>query len=194
MNKKLQNTKKGFTLVEVLVSVIIFMTAILPALTIANRGVILGRQVKDEFTASFLAQEAIEFIRYHIAYNANLGAEGTDQVTLSIAPGHNMQICNLATCNIDARPNILFVDAVDGFGADPYLTIDANGWYGLDAAGTPSHFTREVKIYYSNNSGPQDPTVVDGTEFEIKVVVTFGPPDNRRSITLKESIYDWRRP
>lgn len=55
--------QKGFTMVETLVSVAILMMAIAGPLTIAQKGLSSALLAQDQATASFLAQDAMEFIK-----------------------------------------------------------------------------------------------------------------------------------
>ena len=192
MNKKYTYIKKGFTLVETMVSVAILLVSILPALTIAHRGVILGNQVKSEFVASFLAQEAIEFVRHHIAYNASIGAVGIDQLTEST--GHDLTVCNNSYCTIDARPTIPFSSSLASCVGDcPSMIFDpVTQLYGQGAGST--QYVRTVTILSGAGDGPSNlPFLFGNTEFEIVVEVEFGNVDERRSLVIKEIIYDWRR-
>ncbi|MFA6430560.1 MAG: prepilin-type N-terminal cleavage/methylation domain-containing protein [Candidatus Paceibacterota bacterium] len=54
---------EGFTLVESLVAISILMVAIVAPMTIAQKGLGSASYSKDQMTASFLAQDAIEFIK-----------------------------------------------------------------------------------------------------------------------------------
>ncbi len=55
---------RGFTLVETLVAVLVLSTAIAGPLTIASKGLSSSLVSKDQITAFFLAQDAIEYVRY----------------------------------------------------------------------------------------------------------------------------------
>ena len=64
MNKffKKQN-KKGFSLVETLVALFVFSVAIMATMTVMSQGISNITNAKNKITASFLAQEGIEFIK-----------------------------------------------------------------------------------------------------------------------------------
>ncbi len=55
--------KKGFTLVETLVAVTVLLLVIIGPMTIAQKGIQNAYYAKDQFTAVYLAQEAMEAVR-----------------------------------------------------------------------------------------------------------------------------------
>jgi type II secretory pathway pseudopilin PulG len=63
-NILLKNTdKKGFTLVEALVAVFILTFSIVTLMTVVSTSLFSSRYARNEITASYLAQEAVDFIR-----------------------------------------------------------------------------------------------------------------------------------
>ena len=63
INKTVQQKNKGFTLIEVLVAIFILITAVVVPLTIGSKAFAYSNFVRDQSTASYLAQEAVEFVR-----------------------------------------------------------------------------------------------------------------------------------
>ena len=63
----MQNIKsknqKGFTIVETLVAVTILMISIAGPLTVANKGLLAAINAKDQMIASYLAQDAMEYVK-----------------------------------------------------------------------------------------------------------------------------------
>lgn len=59
------NKKAGFTLLEALVAIAIVLVAISTAFTIIPQGQIAIRHIKNQITATYLAQEALEVVRNH---------------------------------------------------------------------------------------------------------------------------------
>lgn len=55
--------QKAFTIVETLVAIAILMIAIAGPLTIAQKGLTAAIYARDQITASFLAQDAMEYIK-----------------------------------------------------------------------------------------------------------------------------------
>ncbi len=55
--------KEGFTLIETLVAISILMIAIAGPLTVAHKGLTSALYARDQMIASYLAQDAIEYIK-----------------------------------------------------------------------------------------------------------------------------------
>ena len=67
---------KGFTLIESLVAIAILTLAVSGAFFTANRAIVAAGIARDQLTASFLAQEGIEYVRL-LRDNAYLAAPAT---------------------------------------------------------------------------------------------------------------------
>lgn len=63
MKNNLKNTTKGFTIVETLVAIAILMIAIAGPLTIAQKGLMASVYARDQSVATFLAQDAMEYVK-----------------------------------------------------------------------------------------------------------------------------------
>lgn len=63
MSKYTHNSKRGFTIIEMLVAVFIFTVAISALTLMAGRGIKSARDSQQRITAEFLAIEAMEVVR-----------------------------------------------------------------------------------------------------------------------------------
>lgn len=63
MNYIKRKNKNGFTVVETLVAVTILMISIAGPLTVANKGLLAAVNAKDQMIASYLAQDAMEYVK-----------------------------------------------------------------------------------------------------------------------------------
>lgn len=63
MNRIISHYQKGFTIVETLVAVAILMIAIAGPLTVAHNGLLASVTARDRLVASYLAQDAMEYIK-----------------------------------------------------------------------------------------------------------------------------------
>jgi Tfp pilus assembly protein PilV len=64
MKKKLLQLK-GFTLVETIVATGIIMFALIGPLSVAINSSTYAKESRDQVTATYLAQEAVELLRFH---------------------------------------------------------------------------------------------------------------------------------
>ena len=64
-NKQKNNFNAGFTLVETLVAISILMVAIVAPMTIVQNGLTAAGYAKQQMIADYLAQEALEYVKYH---------------------------------------------------------------------------------------------------------------------------------
>lgn len=61
--------RRGFTIVETLVAITVLMISIIGPLTVANKGLVAAINAKDQMIASYLAQDAMEFVKNVKYYN-----------------------------------------------------------------------------------------------------------------------------
>ena len=176
LREKLQINKKGFTLIETLVAVSILVLAVTGAFSAAHNGMMSSLYSKDQVTAFYLAQEAIEQIRNLRDQN---GIRGNPQGWLSgIAnPGDPCTFGN--TCYVDAlndaAPLILCPATC------PTLLLNNNGFYSYDN-GTTTKFRREVNI----SSISANEIVIEATVYWTKGVLVD------RSFTAREHLFNWQ--
>lgn len=123
---KIINTNKGFTIVETLVAVAILMISIAGPLTIAQKGLMAALYARDQVTASFLAQELMEQIKYT---RDNYVADQTKGFNTPVV-GFIDNVANILPC--PQKPVRLYTDA--------------NGKYVVSDE-TPSRFSRSYCFY-----------------------------------------------
>lgn len=78
MKNFLKQNNKGFTIVETLVAIAILMIAIAGPLTIAQKGLMASVYARDQSVATFLAQDAMEFIKNYRDNNIRVGLDWLD--------------------------------------------------------------------------------------------------------------------
>jgi len=169
-NKKKSNKdyKHGFTLVETLIAVTILITSLVGPLVVAQKGLISANFARDQVAASYLAGEAVEYIRNKRDENALAG--------LSWLNG--LYSCIDGKCAID-----VINDAISACSENcPNLQVDPeNGFYGYGNGWVNSIFKREVKISNINDS-----------EVAIAVTVLWKSGILAREFILRENIFDWQ--
>jgi prepilin-type N-terminal cleavage/methylation domain-containing protein len=183
---------KGFTLVETLVAVLLLSFAISGPLTIASKGLTATLVAKDQFTGFYLAQDAMEYVRFLRDSSCLASASGP-----SGCPD-NVWLSSLSACvSADGSTNC-YVDSLGHFpdvptvcsGVCPTLRYDTTNRY-FNYSGalplTPQKFIRTVSIQ-------NDPT--GATPDEAMVTVTVSWTDRvgvtRVPVTVRESIFRWQ--
>jgi len=169
--------KSGFTLLEALVAISILMVAVTAPITIAQKGLSSASYSKNQMIASYLAQDAIEYIKNirdqtsmnHMDVNNRPDWNGLSAFSLCLN-GNNCQIDTVKgeIRNITDYPNGI-------------LHQDSNKFYGFD--GTPeTNFTRKIniKLPATGSGGNLD-------EALITVTVNWG---GENEVVVKTLIYN----
>ncbi len=164
------NYTKGFTLLEALVAISILMVAVVAPITIAQKGLSSATYSKNQMIASYLAQDAIEYIiNKRDEKTVNREWNWLDNFTL--CTGSNV-------CKIDTIKEIVD-DAVSAYISSDFLKIDANDFYGY-GGNELTNFIRKVNITV-------DPNGSNSNEALITVTVSWGG-DNE--VVVKTLIYN----
>lgn len=184
ISRNIKKQNKGFTLVEALVAISILMVAIVTPMTIAQNGLSSAMYSKDQMTASFLAQDAIEYIknkRDEIGVQKDPLAGKTDGEWIGKS-GYFSTCFQVAGCKIDTINN-----NVSAFSVGDKLKIkrELDGkflYYGHDN-GEISKFTRKIFI--------TSPVVTDVNEAMIDVTVSWQNGGNTETVEIKNFIYNY---
>lgn len=177
---------KGFTMVETLVAVAILMISIAGPLTIANKGLTAAVYAKDQVIASFLAQDAMEYLKNYRDHNIIIG---TPSFLASIyASGPTWNFCKSPTdvCAVDTtlsipsswdNPDTIILDANT---PAQRLLYDSGTSYTHSSSGNkPTKFSRS---YYITNASSTEATVVVEVEWK------NGTVSNK--VTLEDEIFN----
>jgi len=157
---KSKKSSRAFTLLETMIAVSILLLSIVGPMTIASKGLQSAIYARDEITAFYLAQEAIEYVRMV-----------RDSSTISDCYGANTTDCldkdkwlaGLNDCILNANNEIIgnialsycSIDATKSLGSGILLSenipLNLNSTtyqYSYDTASSdiPSKFTRNVRI------------------------------------------------
>lgn len=185
--------KKAFTLIETLVAVLLLVTAITGPLTIASKGLTAALVAKDQITAYFLAQDAIEYIRYRRDTNC-LGtspAACASNVWLS-GLGQCLSADGTVRCVIDSTHNI-FSSGTNNCSALPtactnmkYDTVAKRFTYGsVSSTVVNTIFTRTTSIINPYGSSADQALVTVVVEWSDMAGIT-------RNVTMREVLFNWQ--
>ncbi|HVZ75811.1 MAG TPA: prepilin-type N-terminal cleavage/methylation domain-containing protein [Candidatus Paceibacterota bacterium] len=196
---------KGFTLIETLVAVLLLSIAIAGPLTIAARGANAAQIAKDQIIAYYLAQDAVEFVRFErdssCLPSTPCASTGTPPAWLAGVSGAPLTPCvstdGSAACYIDSRTNQtgsclgtpascsspIKYDGASGRGY--YVSVPLKSPY-TSCSGTScitTTFLRSVKIVYSASTP---------TEALLTVTVSWTDAGSlSHSVVLTEDMFDW---
>ncbi len=175
---------KGFTLVETLVAVAILTIAVSGPLVTAQRAVIAAYTARDQLTASYLAQEAVEYVRAmrDDAYLADPDNAWSDY-TASGASTFTIYRCIGAPCTFDPTQamGVGTGFALNPAAATPLYRLN-NGIYSQQSSGgVATVFTRTLTL-----------TTVSATELSVKVTVTWQTSHVTYSINVTDHFTSWQ--
>lgn len=200
--KKNNKFNKGFTLVETLVSVSIFSISILGLLSILSQGILDTSYAKKKITASYLAQEGIEYIRNmrdtYVLYDVVSSQAGWNAFNVKVAgntyPSGSTVCASANGCYFDDR-NVSFGDnsmpvtdlllsvcTSSACSNAPLLYDSTTGKYGyvVSATTTPSGFTRKIKI-----------TQINANETKVFSTVYWTQGSGTYNVVFSENLFNW---
>jgi prepilin-type N-terminal cleavage/methylation domain-containing protein len=167
---RISNTE-GFTLIETLVAVTVLVVSLAGPLFLADRSFVSATIARDKTTASYLAQEGMEFARKVRDTNFLAGASWLTSLSSCVAN----------SCTVDVKNNSLSVCS----GTCPALNYDSTTrlYNHSITSGTNkvTRFTRGIRL-----------TQISSTEYLVTVTVTWTDRGVTRSVVSKENIHDWQ--
>ncbi|HWB33716.1 MAG TPA: prepilin-type N-terminal cleavage/methylation domain-containing protein [Candidatus Paceibacterota bacterium] len=194
---------KGFTLIETLVAVLLLSVAIAGPLTIAARGANAAQIAKDQIIAYYLAQDAVEFVRFErdssCLPSSPCSSTGTPPAWLAGLSSAPLTSCvstdGSVACYVDSRANQtgsclgnncsspIKYDNASGRGY--YVSVPLKSPYTACSGTTctTTTFTRTVRITYAA-----------ATPDEALVTVTVNWTDVgglAHAVTITEDLFNW---
>lgn len=162
----------GFTLLESLVAISILMIAVASPMTISQKGLSSAIHAKNQITASYLAQDAIEYIINKSDNNVAGGSGWLDGIKFP--------------CDADASKNCI-VDTSNSTitncsGVCPFLKNGSLGQIYNHTGPTESPFRRSVTV----------DEIVAGVEALITVTMYWKDKGTDRTLNFYTRIYNWK--
>lgn len=144
----------GFTLIETMIAVTILTLSVSGPLLGASRALVLAEISRDQLTASYLAQEGIEYVRAmrDNAYLRSYEAGGTDisgAAWIDFTGGANawsITPCIESSCTLDPTRAMGYGStlSLNAYSGDAPLRI-SNGIYTQQPIGAETEFTRTIR-------------------------------------------------
>jgi prepilin-type N-terminal cleavage/methylation domain-containing protein len=151
--------KRGFTIVETLVAISILSISITATFTAVQNGLRSSLVAKDQTTAFYLAQEAVEYIKNirdeNALYNINVAIEesGTERDWLDGIASSVSDPCYFGkVCIIDSpAKTVTFcdsapIDTVPPYKCDNLRQNEDTGLFGYNSGWDLTNFKREIQI------------------------------------------------
>ncbi len=168
---------QGFTLIETLVAVLLLTASIAGPLTLASKGLSAALIARDQMIAFYLAQDAVEYVRYARDTN-KLG--GGSWLTGAI----NLSNCISATgCTLDPLTAAVTACPVGGCPLINKQTVSGSTYFSYTVGTvTPQQFRRTVIL-----------TTPTASEAVLTVSVSWRAQSGvTRTISVRENILDWQ--
>ncbi|MCX6754253.1 MAG: type II secretion system protein [Candidatus Nomurabacteria bacterium] len=157
MTNKFTKKNSGFTLVEAMVAVLILTLTVASLMTVVANSLFTARYASDDITASYLMQEAVDYIRNDRDSSIFLQNSTWDEFK------HKYDNCL-------PEVNGCYLDVVNKEGTEPlpapYFVSTHYLYYDDHAETTP---------YYVTDTGPDSISGMLKTSFQRKIVVTNMP-------------------
>ncbi|NCS98901.1 hypothetical protein GW764_01815 [Candidatus Parcubacteria bacterium] len=190
--KKLIENKKGFTIVESLFAIFILVISVTGPMAFTQSGLRASFIARDQVTAFYLAQDAIEYIKNVRDSNSIKSIGGTDTFWLN-----SLSDCyDGSECTIDTIDEVILScgtitnnpGCFDDNNLYP-LKIDDDGFFRITEGTKDSIFAREIKI----TPVPSGELIGDVSEVQIEVIVKWQTPQSigDKSINVKENMFNW---
>lgn len=143
---------KGFTLIETMVAIAILTLAVAGPLYTASRAIVAAQNARDQLTASYLAQEGIEYVRA-LRDKAFLAVHSADATRawpdfLSATTQCDATTNAIQACTLDPMTGLSILSCTVGSTCAPlYRRLD--GLYTQQSGGgdyTRTAFTRTIQV------------------------------------------------
>jgi len=154
----------GYTLIEALVSFLLLVVAITPAILLATSSVNIASAIQNNIIAANLAQEGVEVIRAIRDTNwLNDDSFDTD----------------LAAGQYELQWDSLIPTVYNAPGR--FITLTGDGLYSYDPTGTQTIFKRRITI-----------TKPSGVELQVVSEVTWQDRRGSKNVTVEDHLFDWK--
>lgn len=179
IKKYFSSKQRGFTILETLVAVFILVLSLTGPMAFAQSGLRAAFLARDQITAFFLAQDAVETIKNIRDQNKLDGQEWLE----------NLEDCDpsdeLYTCNIDTTGASVDVQTCSSSGGlcDPMEYDPDTGEFSISGGSEDSPFTRTIYLYETKPD--QEAMIVVMVTWESNAIA------GTRKVVVQENITNW---
>lgn len=168
-------TNRGFTILEALVSIFILTLTVVAPMSIASSTLFNSIVAKEQVTAFYLAQEAIEGVRSIRDGNGLANPQNSWLQDLPLATDFRIDTVNWTSGKptISACPSAICT-----------INYDSSTHLYQHVSGIPTNFIRTVRI----DSVPSNPS----NEVAISVTVTWNIGKISRTFVARENMFNWQ--
>lgn len=184
--KMTKSKKMGFTLVETLVAIGILSLSIAATFTAVQNGLQNSSIAKDQTTAFYLAQEAMEYIKNKRDQNAlNSINGGANQWLTGLSdvggdPCWFGKVCRIDV-TVSSPADIVYCGSLVLNGTCSVLYQNpTSGLFGYTAGWTPTIFKREIQFR----------EVVSGQEVEVTIRMSWSSRWGEKSFQVTEALFN----
>jgi Tfp pilus assembly protein PilV len=158
----------GYTLIEALVSFLLLVVAITPAILLATSSVNVASAIQNNIIAANLAQEGVEVIR--AIRDTNWLNDDPFDTDIYAGPGADQY---------EVQWDSLMPSVYSAPGR--FITLTGEGLYSYDLAGTQTIFKRKVTI-----------TKPSAVELQVISEVTWRDRRGSKNVAVEEHLFDWK--
>ncbi|MDD2732119.1 MAG: hypothetical protein PHI53_02900 [Candidatus Pacebacteria bacterium] len=169
---------KGFTFIELIITIFVLIVGILAAFIIAQSPLSYLNISLSRLTASYLAQEGIELVR-NIRDGNWIGG---------VAWNNGLNSCKSTShfCEIDY--NDLNLNSISKIQPPNFLNRESLGFYGY-ASGAPTTFTRQITIDEIDN--PDKNNGGSNKILEVTVLIKWKEKNKDYDFSVQEHLYPY---
>jgi prepilin-type N-terminal cleavage/methylation domain-containing protein len=187
---RLGRVRSGFTLLETMVAVTLLSMSIVAPMALTTQSLGSAYYARDQVTAFFLAQEALETVRNVRDNNILYNSQASPGSTVNLLNG--IPSTSGAAFRADARDNSMTLCSLDGLSGGACKPLQTDGTlfgYG-NGANTATIFTRTITACYVQLDGTC--TGVETDEVKITASVSWKTAGlQTRTVTVSENLYRW---
>lgn len=194
---------RGFTLIETMVAIAILTIAVTGPMVVASRAMVAAEIAQDQLTASYLAQEGIEYVRmmrddeYLAAYQAGGAGVSTNAWNnfLNGSDSASVTSCRFTACMLDpAQPmgsgSGFSLQPCSGSSCTPLYLAPTGVYTEQSSSGTATPFTRTIEVI--NIPKTTDPPGNPYPDKRIISTVSWKFHGTSYSVTITDHLTPWQ--